>query len=213
MAGTAPRRDIVIFDLGGVLIDWDPRHLYRRLFGSDVAAMEAFLANVCTPEWNERQDAGRSFAEAEAEAIAAHPGMRDLITAWARRFDEMIPGAIAGSVAILAELRARGVPLYALSNWSAETFPSQRARFDFLSWFAGIVVSGEEGIIKPDPRIYRRLLDRHGIDPSRAVYIDDVAANAAAASALGIHGVHFTAPETLRDALTTFGLLGGTRHA
>ena len=122
----------------------------------------------------------------------------------------MIPGAITGTVAILAELRGRSVPLYALSNWSAETFPPQRDRFEFLSWFGGIVVSGEEGMIKPDPRIYHRLLDRHGVDPLRAVYIDDVAANAAAASALGIHGVHFTSPAALRRELATLGLLEGT---
>lgn len=203
----AGRRDTVIFDLGGVLIDWDPRNLYRRLFDGNIAAMEAFLAEVCTAEWNERQDAGRSFAEGEAVAIAAHPDRRDMIIAWARDFDEMIPGAIAGSVDILAQLHARGVPLYALSNWSAETFPSQLRRFDFLSWFAGIVLSGEEGVIKPDPRIYRRLLERHGVEAARAVYIDDVAANAAAATALGIHGIHFTSPGQLRAELAALGLL------
>lgn len=208
MAGPG-RRDVVIFDLGGVLIDWNPRNLYRRFFGADEAAMEEFLATVCTTEWNERQDAGRSFAEAEAEAIAAHPDKAELITAWARHFDEMIPGAIAGSVVVLGELRARGVPLYALSNWSAETFPPQRIRFDFLSWFGGIVLSGEEGLIKPDPRIYRTLLARHDVEPSRAVYIDDVAGNAAAATALGIHGVHFTSPAQLRIELVGLGLLEG----
>ena len=121
----------------------------------------------------------------------------------------MIPGAIAGSVVVLGELRARGVPLYALSNWSAETFPPQRIRFDFLSWFGGIVLSGEEGLIKPDPRIYRTLLARHDVEPSRAVYIDDVAGNAAAATALGIHGVHFTSPAQLRIELVGLGLLEG----
>jgi 2-haloacid dehalogenase len=203
----ALRREIVIFDLGGVLIDWDPRHLYRRLFAGDLVAMEDFLATVCTEEWNEQQDAGRSFAEAEAEAVVRHPDKRDLIVAWARHFDEMIPGAIEGTVAILAELRARGVSLYALTNWSAETFPSQRQRFEFLSWFAGIVVSGEEKLIKPDPRIYQRLLERYDIAPVRAVYIDDVPANAAAAAALGIHGVHFTSPAQLYTELRALGLL------
>jgi 2-haloacid dehalogenase len=204
-------RNVVIFDLGGVLIDWDPRHLYRRLFGADTAAMEAFLAEVCTTEWNELQDAGRSFAEAEAEAIARHPDKRDLITAWARHFDEMIPGAITGSVDVLADLHAAGVPLYALSNWSAETFPSQRTRFDFLAWFDGIVLSGEEQLIKPDARIYRRLLERYGVDPARAAYVDDVGRNAAAARELGIHGIHFTAPAQLRDELAGLGLLPATR--
>jgi 2-haloacid dehalogenase len=207
VSDTAAPREVVIFDLGGVLIDWDPRHLYCRLFAVDLVAMEDFFATVCTKEWNERQDAGRSFAEAEAEAIGRHPDKRDLIVAWARHFDEMIPGAIEGTVAILAELRARSVPLYALSNWSAETFPPQRRRFEFLSWFEGIVLSGEEKLIKPDPRIFRRLLERYDVVPARAVYIDDVAANAAAAAALGIHGVHFTSPAQLRAELRALGLL------
>jgi 2-haloacid dehalogenase len=201
------QRDIAIFDLGGVLIDWDPRHLYRRLFAGDEAAMEEFLATVCTDEWNLQQDAGRSFAEAEAAAIALHPHRRDFITAWNRHFDEMIPGAIEGTVAILGELRRREVPLYALTNWSEETFRTQPVRFPFLQWFTGIVVSGREKLVKPDPRIYTLLLTRHGVDPKRAVYIDDVRANAEAATALGIHGIHFRSPDQLRGKLRSIGLL------
>ena len=116
---------------------------------------------MCTVEWNERQDAGRSFADAVAELAAPHPTRLELIEAFGRRFDEMIPGAIEGTVGILADLRRAGVPRYALTNWSAETFPPQRARFEFLSWFDGIVVSGEEGVIKPDPAIFRILLERY----------------------------------------------------
>ena len=197
----------VIFDLGGVLIDWDPRYLYRRLFNGDEVAMEHFLANVCTPDWNRQQDAGRPFAEAEAEAAARHPEKLDLIQAWARNFHEMIPRAIDGTVAILDELRQRGVPLYALTNWSAETFAPQQARFEFLAWFDGIVVSGREKLIKPDPRIFLLLLDRYAIDPKRAVFIDDVPANAAAAAALGMRGIHFTGPDALRRELATLSLL------
>jgi len=197
----------VIFDLGGVLIDWDPRYLYRRLFNGDEVAMEHFLANVCTPDWNRQQDAGRPFAEAEAEAAARHPDKLDLIQAWARNFHEMIPRAIDGTVAILDELRQRGVPLYALTNWSAETFAPQQARFEFLAWFDGIVVSGREKLIKPDPRIFLLLLDRYAIDPKRAVFIDDVPANAAAAAALGMRGIHFTGPDALRRELATLSLL------
>jgi 2-haloacid dehalogenase len=200
-------RDIVIFDLGGVLIEWNPRYLYRRLFNGDEAAMEDFLANVCTPEWNLAQDAGRPFAEAEAEAVARHPDKLDLIQAWSRNFHEMIPGAITGTVAVLEDLRGRGVPLYALTNWSAEKFALQPARFDFLGWFDGIVVSGQEKLAKPDSRIFRVLLERHAIDPERAVFIDDVAANTAAAAALGIHGIRFTSPEELRRELLELGLL------
>ena len=200
-------RDIAVFDLGGVLIEWDPRHLYRRLFNGDEEAMENFLATVCTPEWNRRQDAGRCFAEAEAEAIARHPDKRALIKAWWEHFDEMAPGAIEGTVAVLARLRARGVPLYALSNWSAETFARSRSRFPFLEWFRGIVVSGAERLIKPDPRLFAVLLERYGIDPARAVFIDDVAVNTAAAEACGMQGIHFVSPEQLATELEAAGLL------
>ncbi len=200
------RRDIVVFDLGGVLIDWDPRHLYRKLF-RDEAAMEAFLATVCTGEWNRRQDAGRSFAEGARLLKLDHPDKAALIDAYGARFDEMMAGPIAGSVAILAELRRRRTPLYALSNWSAETYAPALARFDFLGWFEDIVVSGEVGVIKPDRRIFEIALERFAIEPDRAVYIDDVAANVAAAGSLGIHGIHFTGSEALRRELAGLGLL------
>ena len=206
MAG-AFRPEIAVFDLGGVLIDWDPRYLYRRLFNGDEAAVEEFLSTVCTPEWNRCQDAGRSFAEAEAEAISRHPDKRELITAWWRHFDEMAPGAIEGTVAVLARLRERGVPLYALSNWSAESFAASRARFPFLEWFRGIVVSGEERIIKPDPRIFAVLVERYGIDPARMVFIDDVATNIAAAEAFGMHTIRFASPAQLAAELEAVGLL------
>jgi 2-haloacid dehalogenase len=200
-------RSVVVFDLGGVLIDWNPRHLYRKLFAGDEAAMEHFLATVCTVDWNERQDAGRRFAEAEAELIARHPDKAALIRAWGARFDEMIPGALEDTVVVLAELKGRGTPLYALSNWSAETFPPQRQRFPFLAWFDGIVVSGEEAVIKPDPRIFKLLLNRYALAPEQAVFIDDNPDNAAAAHALGIHGIHFRSAETLRRELVALGLL------
>ncbi|HQT78394.1 MAG TPA: HAD family phosphatase [Rhodopila sp.] len=197
----------VIFDLGGVLIDWNPRYLYRRLFNGDEVAMEHFLTHVCSPAWNHLQDGGRPFIDAEAEAIARHPHQRPLIEAWFSRFNEMIPGPIDGTVAILAELRDRNVPLYALTNWSAETYVGQPDRFDFLSWFAGIVVSGQERLTKPDPRIFRRLLDRYGIDPARAVFIDDIARNVAGAESVGLRGIQFTGAEALRQALTTMRIL------
>jgi 2-haloacid dehalogenase len=136
-----------------------------------------------------------------------HAAKRELIEAWGNRFGEMIPGAIDGTVEVLATLKQRGVPVYGLSNWSAETFPPQRERFPFLSWFEDIVISGEVGLIKPDPRIFRMLLERNGIAPETAVYIDDVARNAAAATALGIHGIHFHSPAQLRFELAQVGLL------
>jgi 2-haloacid dehalogenase len=207
MPAAPSRRRVVVFDLGGVLINWDPRNLYRKLFAGDESAMEAFLSEVCTVEWNERQDAGRTFAEAVAELLPRHADKIDLIEAFSRRFDEMITGAVADTVDILADLRRAGVPRYALTNWSAETFPPQRNRFPFLSWFDGIVVSGQEGVIKPDPRLFRILFDRYRIAPHEAVFIDDNPKNAAAADALGIHGIHFRSPQLLRRELETLGLL------
>jgi 2-haloacid dehalogenase len=202
-----PVRSVVVFDLGGVLIDWDPRHLYRKLFAGDEAAMEDFLATVCTHEWNRCQDAGRSFAEGARLLKADHPDKAALIDAYGVRFDEMMAGPIFGSLDILAELRDRGTPLYGLTNFSAETYPPARERFAFLSWFRGILVSGEVGVIKPDPRIFELLIARFGIDPAAAVYIDDVAANVAAARPFGIHAIHFTTPSALRQELVGLGLL------
>ena len=200
-------RSVAIFDLGGVLLEWNPRYLYRKLFGGDDVAMEDFLARVCTTEWNERQDAGRTFAEATQVLMPQHAGQRELIEAWGKRFGEMIPGAIDGTVEVLATLKKRGVPVYGISNWSAETFPPQRERFPFLSWFDDIVISGVERVIKPDPRIFRILLERNDIAPDSAVFIDDVARNAAAATSLGIHGIHFQSPDQLRRELAAVGLL------
>jgi len=162
-------RNIVVFDLGGVLIDWDPRYLYRRLFRGDETAIEHFLSTVCTREWNLAQDAGRSFAEGARLLKRQHPDKAELIDAYGARFDEMMAGPIAGTVEILAELRDRGAPLYGLTNWSAETYPLALKRFEFLGWFRGILVSGEVGATKPDPRIYALVLARFAIDPQRAV--------------------------------------------
>jgi len=204
---TEPVRNIVVFDIGGVLIDWDPRHLYRKLFPADEPAMEHFLANVCTHEWNRGQDAGRSFADGARLLKLQHPDKTELIDAYGARFDEMMPGPIAGTVEIVAELHQRDTPLYVLSNFSAETFPAALERFDFLRWFRGLVISGEVGVIKPDPRIYKIMLARFAIDPHRTVYIDDVAANAEAARPFGIHGIHFTTPGALREELVRLALL------
>jgi 2-haloacid dehalogenase len=202
-----PQRDTVIFDLGGVLLDWNPRHLYRQLFAEDEAAMEHFLATVCTGEWNRQQDAGRLVAEAAHLLTAEHPDKAALIDAYYTRHLDMIAGPIDGTLAILSELHARGTPLYFLSNYSAETYPLALERFDFLSWFEGGIVSGEHGIIKPDPAIYALLLGRFGIDPHRAVFIDDVPANAEAARPFGIHPIHFRDPDALRAELAGLGLL------
>jgi 2-haloacid dehalogenase len=203
----AATRSIAVFDLGGVLIDWNPRYLYRRLFDGDEAAMERFLAEICNNDWNLQQDAGRPFAEACALLVDRHPEQKHLIEAYRTRWFEMLAGPIHGTVEILRELRDRGTPLYALTNWSAETFPLARERYDFLHWFQGTVVSGAEKLVKPDPRIYRLLLERHGIDPAASVYIDDNPVNARVATDLGLHGIHFTGPDALRDDLERVGLL------
>ncbi len=198
---------IAVFDLGGVLIDWDPRYLYRKLFNGDDAAMEHFLTHVCNQTWNEKQDAGRNFAEAAAELTAIFPDNAPLIHAWLERFDEMMAGPIGGTVEVLKELRAKQAPLYALSNWPTETFPIAQRRFDFLGWFNGMVVSGVEKVIKPDPRLFRILMERHDIAPENAVFIDDREVNTEAARKLGFHAIHFTTPPALRQKLQTLGML------
>ena len=155
------KRPVIVYDLGGVLIDWNPRHLYRKLF-DDEAAMERFLAEVCHATWNEEQDRGRSFAAAIEEAAARHPDQRPMIEAYFARWGEMVAGEIDGAVALLAELKDAGYELHALTNWSAETFPFARGRFAFLDWFQSILVSADVGLIKPDPAIFRLLLERIG---------------------------------------------------
>jgi 2-haloacid dehalogenase len=199
--------DTVLFDLGGVLIDWNPRYLYRPLFGGDDAAMEDFLARVCPPEWNHEMDEGKPFAVAVAERQRLFPEQAQLIAQWHAGWPQMLRDEIPGTVAILRELRSRDVRLFALTNWSAETFPMARPRFPFFDWFDGIVVSGEVGWIKPDARIYRHLLDRYGLQADDCLFIDDSAANVAGAEAVGIKGLHFTSPTQLRGDLTGLGLL------
>jgi 2-haloacid dehalogenase len=203
---TPPRA--VLFDLGGVFIDWNPRHLYRRLF-ADEAAMEEFLATVCTQEWNAEQDRGRPFAEAVRLLCAAHPHLADAIRAYDARWEEMLKGEIRESVRCLEELRRRAVPLFALTNWSAEKFPLARARFSFLAWFEGVLVSGEVGLKKPDSRIFALAAERFSLDPAATLFVDDTAANVEAAAALGFRAYRFTDPAALRRALTGCGLLPG----
>jgi 2-haloacid dehalogenase len=200
------RLTTVVFDLGGVLVDWDPRYLYRQLF-EDPDEMESFLAEVTTTEWNTHQDAGRPWAEAVELLVAEHPQQRELIEAFHRQWPEMLAGEIAATVDVLADLRAAGVRLLALSNWSAETFPYARERFDFLAWFEGIVISGDVGVNKPDRRIFDHLAEQFGIDPAAALFIDDSSANVDAAKALGFRAIRFTDATTLRRELARLGLL------
>lgn len=201
------KRDVVIFDFGGVLIDWNPRYLYSKLFGDDEEGMERFLAEVTTTEWNLQQDAGRPWDEAVKLLTAEHPTQADLIAAYQHRWEETLGGPLDDSLHILRELKEAGHPLYGLTNWSHETFPIARKRFEFLTLFDGIVVSGEEGMIKPDPKLYETLLERYDIDPKRAIFIDDNKVNVEAAEALGIHGIHFHTAAQLRGELVAMGFL------
>ncbi|MCU0983931.1 MAG: HAD family phosphatase [Acetobacteraceae bacterium] len=197
--------DAVIFDLGGVLIDWNPRHLYRKLF-DDAAEMEAFLRDVCAPAWNLEQDRGRPWAQAIAELSAIHPDKAELIAAYRGRWHEMLKGPIAGTVAILEALHEAGVPLYALTNWSAETYPIAEELYDFLGLFRGVVVSGRIGLVKPDAAIYTHTIERFGVAPERTVFIDDSAKNVAGAAEVGLRALHFTGPEPLARDLAALGL-------
>ncbi|MFZ0866294.1 MAG: HAD family phosphatase [Candidatus Sulfotelmatobacter sp.] len=200
-------RSVAVFDLGGVLIDWNPRYLYRKLFDGDDQAMEHFLSTVCTPSWNARQDAGRTLAEACAALRSIHPDKSQMIDAWRDRYDEMLGGPIHGTVDLLAELRSCGVPFYALSNWSAETYPTALKRFDFLKWFRGVLLSGEARLLKPDPRFYELFFQTFSIDPAHAIYIDDLQPNVEAATAFGMHAILFTDPPTLRKELVSIGFI------
>ena len=199
---------IAVFDVGHVLIEWDPRHLYREIFPGDEARMEWFLREVCSPAWNLEQDRGRPWAEAIAEATARHPALAAEIAAYRDRWGEMVPGEIAGSVALLRALAGRGVPLYAITNFAEDTFGEALARFDFFSVFRGIVVSATERVVKPEPAIYRRLAERYGLRLENCLFIDDVAANVAGARAVGMQAHLFTSPEALRAELEAQGLLG-----
>ncbi len=196
----------VVFDLGGVLIDWDPRHLYRKMF-EDETAMERFLAEICSIDWIHQLDGGLPMAKGVAMLSRQHPGMAAYIEAFWKRWPEMMQGQIDGSVDVLRSLHARGVGLYALSNWSVETWPYARNRFEFLDLFDGLVISGFEGTKKPDEAIFHILMERYSVEPVRAIFIDDRDENIAAAEMLGFHGIRFTTPAKLSADLTGYNLL------
>lgn len=201
------RPDCVVFDLGGVLVEWDPRHLYRRLLPDD-EAVEAFLAEIGFDEWNHAMDAGEgTWSEAVAALAARHPHHRELIAAYPARFLETLAGAIDGSVTLLGELHRRGTRLVALTNWAAETFAMARGEMPFLDQFEAVVVSGEERVAKPDPAVFDLVVRRFGLDPTRTLLVDDRMVNVEAAAAAGWQAVRFTGPEQLRGDLTRLGLL------
>ncbi len=196
----------IIFDLGGVLLDWNPRHLYRKIF-SDQLEMDYFLREICTLEWNGLTDLEKSFADAVEELIPFHPEYADQIRAYHLRWEEMISGPFPGSVKILEELKAAGYPLAALSNWSSETFPIAARKYEFLGWFDPLVISGRVGFSKPDPEIFHILLAELNRDPRECLFIDDREENIQTAQQIGFETVHFSSPEQLRDSLQTLKIL------
>ena len=195
----------IIFDLGGVLIDWNPEYLYLDIFGGDRVKMNAFFEHVCTMDWNENQDAGYPLAQATEDRIALFPEYEILIKKYYGQWEEMLGEPISGSVQVLKKLIENpNFRVVALTNWSAETFPVALKRFDFLHWFEGIVVSGTEKTRKPYSEIYQITLDRFNIDPSEALFIDDNLRNIKGAKKLGINGIHFSTPEELIKDLYNF---------
>ena len=195
----------VVFDLGGVLVDWDPRYLYRKLL-PDEETVDLFLQKVCSQEWNVQQDKGRPFEDAINERVALFPEDEYLIRAYFDRWPEMLGGQIEGSVEILSELKQSGFPVYALSNWSAETYPLAKKCYAFLQWFRGEVISGQVGMIKPQPEIYRHLLKVHGLKAGETLFIDDRQENVDAAANEKIHGILFHNPGQLRNDLASFAV-------
>jgi HAD superfamily hydrolase (TIGR01509 family) len=200
------RPTTAVFDIGNVLLHWDPRLLYRTMF-SDAARMEWFLMEVCSPGFNRELDLGRPFADAIAELTARFPDYAREILAYDERWLETTQGPIAESVAILEELRQNRIPNYAITNFSAEKFALARKSFGFLDQFDGIVVSGEEGLLKPEPEIYRLLLDRYGLAAGDCLFIDDVSDNVEGARAIGMQAYQFENAAALRAELSRHELL------
>jgi 2-haloacid dehalogenase len=197
----------IIFDLGNVLIDWNPKYVFDKMF-DDGERKKFFFENICTMEWNEMQDAGRPIKEATEELVAKYPEWKEYIEAYYGQWRDMLGGPIHDTVEIFKELKqSEKYRLYALTNWSAELFPYALATYDFLHWFDGRVVSGEEKMRKPEPDFYHILLDRFHVTPEHALFIDDNFRNVKAAQEIGINTIHFTSPQQLKDELIKLNLL------
>ncbi len=196
----------IVFDFGKVLIDWNPHYLYRKLFHGDDAAIERFLAEIGFDAWNVKQDEGRPFDEAVAELCGQFPQYCELIQAYHDRYEETILGPIGGTVEILKELKDQGYPLYALSNWSVEKFALVRPCYPFFEWFETIILSGEVKLAKPDPRIFRLLLEKINRRAEECLLIDDALANIAVAEKMGFRTIWFQSPEQLREGLRGRGI-------
>jgi len=198
----------IIFDLGGVLVDWNPEYLYSKIFNEDQKKMDWFLQNICTNDWNMEQDAGRSFKEGTELLLNEYPQYETWIRAFFDRWEEMLNGEINDTVLILNKLNALNEKkLYALTNWSAETFPLAKARFPFLKIFKGIVVSGVENTRKPFPKIYEILLNRYQLEADKCLFIDDNQDNIDAALHMGMAAIHFKDPNQLNKELVQLGIL------
>jgi len=199
--------DTIIFDLGGVLIDWNPEYVYREVFNGDQQKVDWFLNTICTHEWNVEQDAGRSIQKATELLVAQYPEYEEWIRIFYDRWEDMLGGTIPETVTLLNKLKqANNHRLYALTNWSAETFPVALQRYEFLQHFEGILVSGEEKTRKPFPKIYEILLERYQINPLMSVFIDDNVENVEVAKKFGIKGIHFKSTQQLREELTNLGV-------
>lgn len=199
--------DTIIFDLGGVLIDWNPYYVFDRMF-TDEEQKRHFFENICTSDWNEKQDSGRPLKEATEELVHKHPGWKDYIEAYYGRWEEMLGGPIDGTVEIFRQLKdSARYKLYALTNWSAELFPIALERYDFLHWFDGRVVSGEEKMRKPFPEFYQLILNRFQLTPEETLFIDDNLRNVKAAEEVGLRTIAFHSPEQLKKELVQAGVL------
>jgi len=197
----------IIFDFGGVLLEWDPRNLYHRYFPGRPQAMDEFLSEIEFFSWNAHQDMGRTFAEGNAELIAQFPQHKELIQAYFENYEESITGAIEGTVSILQVLKEKGYPLFGLSNWSAETFPRAQRIYPFFDWFDDIVLSGDVRMNKPDPAIFNLLLNKTGFSAFECLLIDDSKSNIDSAKDLGFETIHFTSPEVLQRKMHRLNLL------
>lgn len=197
----------IIFDLGNVLIDWNPEYVFDKMF-DDKEKKKYFFENICTMDWNEMQDAGRPIKEATEELLQKHPEWKEYIQAYYGQWKDMLGGPIHDTVEIFRQLKESGrYKMYALTNWSAELFPYALDMYEFLHWFDGRVVSGEEKMRKPNPEFYQVLLQRFNVQPGEALFIDDNLRNIKAAEEMGIRSIHFQSPEQLKEELKTLQLL------
>jgi 2-haloacid dehalogenase len=199
----------VVFDVGGVLIDWDPRYLYRKIIPEE-ATMERFLAEVCTPDWHAQHDVGASYEDTIPALVAANPEWEVEVRAWTDRFTEMYGGAFDGTVALLRNLHEREMPLFASTNWGAESWAAITARYEFFGWFDGALVSGEVGIANPDPAFFDLLIETCSLEPSMTLYIEDNLTNLRAAAHKGFVTHAFVSPQALAADLRQRGLIGSS---